>query len=410
MNRTRLLLISVIGLFIMSNLYLIFKKDSEIARIHYIDKWTKVKAQTLVESKNSAGVVTAAGEQHVYYQSKSGDFKQFLVEKGDEVEVGTALYEYSPDEIEQSITKLEAEKTKLETELTGIQSNITQLETLERTLASKPIPQKEEEDGGHDHDQTELMINNVKTDIYDKERQKARIQGEIQKIDSQISSAKMSLSSLTVNSDISGMIKEVRHNLKNPVITILSNDQQIDGLLREEEVKGVSEGMKVYITSNTIGETYEGTVTEIFTYPINEPDVNKESQYRYIISFNELPEEKLLNGAHVDLKIIQREAVDALTVPFHSIRKKGLDSYVLAIEANGTIGKRIVETGLHLHKIQEVTGEVQVGDLIIHDPYGLENEASFYTPLQTKHWEKKNVQEMGKKAIFKAIGKGYLSR
>ncbi|MDZ5471860.1 efflux RND transporter periplasmic adaptor subunit [Bacillus sp. 31A1R] len=396
------LLTIVTALFILSNLYLIFKKDSEISRLNYIENWTKVEGMTLVDSKKGTGKITPVEEQHIYHQAKSGEFKQFLVKEGEEVEVGAALLEYSPSEIERDLTKLQSEKSTLEQELSALTVNISQLQTLQQSMSQKATSDKEK----GNKVQNELLSDSILAEIYEKERQKSKVEGKIAEYEQIITAATEGLTTLTVNSNLGGTIKEVNPTLNNPIITIYSDEQQIEGLMSEEEVQELSVGMKVIATSEHLSKSFEGTISQIFTVPVEESN-EKKSQYRYIIQLEEIPEEKLPYGSHVELKIIKREAIDALSIPFKSLRK-GNEIYVFALDKDGSINKRLVKTGIQVNNNLEVMGEIEAGDIIVSNPKGVKNESPYFTPLKTKHWSKEAIQKLGKRALLKSMAKGFL--
>jgi len=117
MNWKKWTVILVGTLFMIGNLYLIYKKDSEINRISYVDTWTSVKVQNLVESKTDKGLITPIEEEYIYYEQNTGDFKAFLVKEGDLVEENTPILELSSVNVDAAITQKELEISKLEDEI-----------------------------------------------------------------------------------------------------------------------------------------------------------------------------------------------------------------------------------------------------------------------------------------------------
>lgn len=397
MNWKKWTTLAVIALFVVANFFLIFKKDSEVARSKYINEWRTVKEQKLVLSKHKAGVVTPVEEEHVYFQSGAGDFEQFLVKEGEEVDPGTPLFEYSPKSIEASIKQLEAEITKLENERDAIEDNIDDLEKVERDLSKK----KDQEENTSNK---EAMASTIKAQIYEKELQLSRVEGEIERLEELVSISDDSLDSLTVSSNIAGVVKKISHDLGNPVVTITSTEQQIKGILEEEEVLEIEEGMKVIITSKTLKNKLEGTIAKVAVNPEQEPRVDTESEYEFVVEFDatdldmddateaedvqadgaeeadkEIAEQnknatdenedkkaveteditsKIFTGAHVDVKIITKEVDDALTLPAGTIR----NGYVYVLKPNGTIEKRKVKTGIKVNGIYEITGKIENGE------------------------------------------------
>lgn len=398
MNWKKWTFIIIILLFVVANFYLIFKKDSEVARLTYIKDWQAVKEQNLVLSKKKEGVVAPADEEHIYFQFGAGDFEQFLVKEGEEVVVGTPLFEYSPRDLEATIQQYEAEIPRLELERDAIQDNIDHLEMIKDDLSDEDVANK-------------AVASTIDAQIYEKESQLARMDGEIGKFEDLISIANTTLGSLSVASTIKGVVKEISHDLQNPVVTITSTDQLAKGLLEEDELLEIEEGMKVIITLKT--GKLEGTISKVAVNPEENPQVDKKSQYAFMVEFAEEGEGEeeesdvqVFPGAHVDLKIITKEVENALILPGKAIR--GGNIYVL--KTDGTVEKRPVETGIEVGKVVEITSEVEEGELVVSDPSNLKNKIAFFTPVEVSKIKKSNFQELGKKEMFRYLGRGLLSK
>lgn len=416
--------IAVISALIITNFYLIFKKDSKIARAEYINEWRTAKEQNLVQSKGKPGVIAPVEEEYVYYQNGLGDFEQFLVKKGDEIQSGTPLFEYSSKSIEGVIEQYEAEISKLETEQDALEDNIDDLEKLEKSLSAK-----KDEEGKLTH---EAAASSVEAQIYEKELQLSRVEAEIEKLEDLVSISDTSLGEMMVESTISGTVKDISHDLQNPVVTIASSEQHVVGMLEEKEVQEIQEGMKAIIYGS-FGKK-EGIISKVDVLPEQDVHVSAESQYQFTVDFqeesedeadtqsdlqedqteeetdtqsNEVAEEPtLITGTHVELKIITHEVEDALTLPETAIHRGNI--YVL--KGDGTIEKRPVETGLEVNGIHEITSDLEAGEYVIKEPRTIKNKTDFFTPVEISKMKKKDFKDMRKKEIFRYIGRGFLSR
>lgn len=440
MNWKKWTTLAVIALFVVANFFLIFKKDSEVARSKYMNDWRTVKEQNLVLTKQKEGVVTPAEEENVYFQNGMGDFGEFLVTEGEEIHSGTPLFEYSPKNVEATIKKLEAEVTKLENDRDAIKENISRLEKIRSDLSKKK--EKEEDTSNKD-----AIDSTIKVQIYEKESQLSRVEGEIERLEEFVSISEDDLDELTVSSTISGVVKKISYDLQNPVVTITSSEQQIRGLLDEDEFLEIEEGMKVIITSKTLKNKLEGTIAKIAVNPEQEPQVHANSQYEFVVEFDEAGADafsdkndtteaeetekdradqkrnttdededeeaaeiedtysKVFNGAHVDLKIVTKEVEDARTLPADTIRK----GYIYALKQNGKIEKRKIKTGIMVNGIYEITENVEKGELVLNNPNNIKNKTAFFTPIEVSKVKKKDLQGMRKKEILKYLGQGLLS-
>ncbi len=401
MNWKNWTVILVGALFMIGNLYLIYKKDSEIKRISYVDTWTTVREQNLVESKTDEGLITPIEEEYIYYEENTGDFAAFLVKEGDQVEENTPIIELSSVNIDAAIAQKELEITRLEDDIEALEDNIASLDDLLSDIERSTTEENESSNT--------IMANSLEIEIYEKELQVSRLEAELDKQETALASIDESLSSLTINSKIAGIIKEIRHDLNNPIVTITSNDLQVEATLTEKELSSFEEGMKVVISSGLHKDKLEGTISSISILPKNEPKEKKETQYSYIIQLNEQPSSTIPLGSNVDLKIITNEINDALTVSTKSIQEKGTKSYVYVMTGNGTIERRQIETGLQLNHVKEIKTNVEEGEKVVLTSNTLKNKTKFYTSLQPKKLKKRDFKDMGKRKALKTALKGFVS-
>lgn len=381
----------LIVIVIVANLFLIFKKDSKIERAAYVERWTDIKEQDLVLSKNKPGVVVPAEEEYVYYQAGSGIFEEFLVSEGEEVQSGDPLFEYSPLDIEETISGFEAEITKLESELEALEENIEELEELEQDT---------------DDPYGAAMASIISAEIYQQELELSRVEAEIEKYEEFIEIADDGTSHLTVDSGISGVVKNISRDLQNPVMTITSHDLAVEGVLDEDESAVIKEGMKAAVTSNKLKDRVEGTVSSVSVNPIEDPKLGEESEYSFTVELEDQPEEVIPAGSHVDMKITLDEASDVLTVSDKAI--KGDSIFVLG--SNGRINKRKIETGLAVNHSVEITSEAEEGELVVYKPNSLKNKTAFFTPINVSKLSKTELTKMPKKDILRYIGRGFLTK
>ncbi|WP_026581967.1 efflux RND transporter periplasmic adaptor subunit [Bacillus sp. J33] len=402
MWKTRLLIIGVL-LFLACNFTLLFMKSEKISRTYYIDEWTAVKKQDLLEMMPAKGVLAPKEEQYLYYESNMGNFNGFLVEKGDEVEAGTALFEYSPEDITQAKEKFKIEKEKLEREQISLENHIQDLEDMQDDLRITTLDDE--------LNQNEYMIQTLERDIYEKELQISRIKNEIEKYEDLIDAADESLLNLTALSEISGTVKSIKHDLTNPIVTIISNIQKIEGTLSEKEIKKAAQGMKVFITPEGSNKKIDGTIEKIYNYPVSEPHADKESHYEFTVVMDEAPEQQSFHGEHVNLKIVTNEVSDTLTVPAKAIKKTKKGKYAYTILQNGQLDKRELQTGLNISQTQEVKEGLQKGELVLLErPLFLKSGSPFITPIEIPKLKKKDLRELGKNDMLKYSARGFLSR
>lgn len=390
--------------FLAANIVLVLKNE-KISRTFYVDKWTDVKEQDIIETLPAKGVYVPKEEQHVYYDSKNGTFEGFLVNKGDDVEPGTGLFTYSPDDISLTKEKFEIEIEKLEKEQSDMESHISELEYMQAGLM-----------GNYLADDTsmmsnEYMIQTIEQNIKEKELEASRIENEIEKYEDLAAAAEESLLNLTVTSEISGTIKDIQHDLGNPIVTVISSEQRVEGTLTEDEVKQILEGMKVFITREGTNEKVNGTIEKIFTYPTAKPDADKDSEYAFSILLDEPGENQILHGEHAQVKVVLNEIIDTRTIPFDSIKKYNNQFFAFTIANTGRLEKRQLQLGVKIDQTQEIKDGLSKGEKVVQErPPFLRAGSPLITPLNPAKLEKKAFKKLDAKEKWKYIARGMLSR
>ena len=374
------------------NLFLIIKDNSKVDKTLYVSSWTSAIEQDLEETMVTEGISAPQEEQYVYYDDSKGSFEGFMVKEGEEVSSGSELFYYKTDSYVDAIAHLEAEKESVLKQLDGLEDRKDSLDSL---LTSSSAEMEE----------FFLMSeSSIEIEIYETEAEINRLEGELEKYEDQIDSIDGKLPYLHEISDIDGTVKEINKDLSNPVITIASMEPVIKGKVPEAEHNKLQPGLDVLISLKNSNKNYKGIIETISAFPEGKPSVEKESTYPFTVVLNE-PIEDLVHGAHVDVKIITEEVIDAITVPSESVHKSQVH-----ILQDGKVAKREVKSGLKVKETQEIESGLEVEEVVVREPVSFEGETiSFYTPLQFNQWEKEMYGDMRKLEIVKLVGKGILA-
>lgn len=408
MKKKTAILLSAGILFVSGNFYLALREDSKAVRSSYINKWSPVGKETLTETLHASGVVTPEEEHHVYYNENSGEFKNFLVKQGDKVDTGTPLYEYSSDNIDEDLARLESERSQLVTEATLLDEQIQQLlylQTVSASATDNSTPVFGDGTSGS-NSSNDLMAVSIEKEIYDKQLEKSRVNAEIDKYDDMIDAYDGS-DELGISSQVAGTVKQINYELKNPIVTIISETPMIKGNFTERDLKKVEEGMKVIVKSEMIEGKVNGTLANISEYPEADPSVEKESHYPYAIALDE-GAEGIIKGTHVDVSVVTNQVVNASTVPVKSIEKSKKNSYVYVLNEKGQVEKRKIKKGLELSGKTEVKKGAKPSELVVRMPEEVQQENSpFFSKLKPSTLTKKTFSEEGKRNLFKQIMVGF---
>lgn len=407
MKKKTTILLSAGILFVSANLYLALKDDSKAVRSSYINKWAVVGKDSLTETLHAAGVVTPQEEHHIYYNDNPGEFKNFLVKEGDKVDSGTTLFEYSSDNIDEDLAELEAEKSQLVREVTLIDEQIQQLlylQSVSVSASSNSTPVFG--DGSTGSDSSDLLQVSIEKEIYDKQLEKSRVNAEIDKYDDMIDSYDGS-DELGRSSEVAGTVKKINYELKNPIVTIISDTPKVEGTFTEKDLKNVREGMEVYIKSDLFKGTVGGTLTKIAEYPETDPSVKKDSHYPFEVEL-EQGQEPIIKGSHVDVNVVTNQVFNASTVPEKAVEKGKKNSYIYVLNEKGKVEKRKIKKGMSEGGKFEVIEGANSGELVVQNPDKVQKENNpFFSKLKPGYLSKKSFTVESKRTIFKHIMVGF---
>ena len=188
------------------------------------------------------------------------------------------------------------------------------------------------------------------------------LESEIEKYDERIAAVDEKLPQLEEVSDLTGIVQEVQKDLSNPVITIASAENKVQGMLTEKEQAGVEPGMEVSISLKNKSKTYKGKIEQVSKSPKEEPEVEKESQYPFTAVLDE-PIEEWAHGTHVDVKIVTEEIANAITVPAQAIKKIDKTKQLFVLN-KGLVKKRNVTTGLQVGSTQQIEKGIAQGEYV----------------------------------------------
>lgn len=409
MKKQTAILLSAGILFVSGNLYLALKDDSKAMRSSYINKWTATGKDHLTKTLHADGVVTPVEEHHVYYNDTPGGFKNFLVKEGDKVDTGSPLYEYASDGNDADRLKLEAEKNQLVREAALIDEQIQQLEYLlsvSESATDNSMPVTGDGTTGTGTSSRDLVNASIEKEIYDKKSEKTRITLEIEQYDTTLNSQNGS-DQLGMNSEVAGTVKNINYDLKNPILTIISDSPKVEGAFTEKDLKEVQAGMEVYVKSNLIKGKVKGTLTKIASYPEQEPSVKKESRFPYEVELTGDPV-NLVKGTHVAVSVITNQVRNAAVVPEESVEKTKKSSYIYVLNKAGKVEKRKMDKGMNLGGKVEVQKGAKPGELVVNNPEKVQKAGDpFFSKLKPSTLNSKTFKQETKKDIFKSIMVGF---
>lgn len=162
----------------------------------------------------------------------------------------------------------------------------------------------------------------------------------------------------------------------------------VEGTVNELALSTIAVGQKVDITSWDTGMNYEGTITSIGQFPLEQNDyyygAGNVSYYPYTVFIDEAAQ--LREGFYVSMMLRKgEEQTGSLYVNNPFVRTEGAASYVFVRDENGNLEKRYIQVGASLWgSYTEVRSGLTAEDYIAF-PYG--KDVKDGAPTREGTWE-----------------------
>ena len=392
----------VIIAFISANLYLLFKEDSKAERIAYINEWRVVKKGDITKTFDTKGVTKTEQEYYVYYDENRGALSSLLVQEGDTVSEGTALFTYGTLQLDDERAELESNIMQLENEIASIENQLSELKGIVVSMPSNSVSTDSAEVNVEVNvDVSPIAENDVEIAIVETEAELRKLEAKLLNYEEQLARLDGKQNDLTVRSAFEGQVIAVKANSANPIVTIASPVLEVKGVLTEKQMKKIAEEQTVTMYSSLHKKTYTGTVKSINAYPQEAVSVDEETTYSFIVQFDELNEE-LLVGTKVDMTVVVGEVMDVPVVSSESTFKSGKKTNVYQLSSKGTVETKTISKGLSFEGIYEVKEGLETGDIIVKDPSSVNVVgAGYITPMKKTTIQKQALKQMSKRQIAK---------
>jgi multidrug efflux pump subunit AcrA (membrane-fusion protein) len=385
------------------NLFLIVDSENQISRLQIIDQLISPEELDIVQSIEKPGIISSASEKHIYYNENLGSMGELYIEDGQEVQVGDVLFTYNNIDLDMAKREIEAK----------IEQNDLRSAQLSAEIDLRYAQLSEEMNSYTTNTETETNEENTadtntrqyEVDILEKQHQIEELQLEQETYQQSLLTLSEKEQELQVTSPVTGIIKEISTNRNEPFITLLSTPLVAKGEVTETESLEISEGMNVQVMYPN-KEPIDGTLSKISNLPSQEPAVEKETTYPFFVDlYNEVDDLKV--GYHVDVKIIQNEILNALTVPPHSLLFEEEEYFVLVVQ-EGHVKKREITLGMVSNDVQQVTGGLATADLIVAHPSTISWNNPFVTTLKLEELDASALSSFRKKEIAKLMLQGFV--
>ena len=431
MKKKSYYIVAIIAIFFIGvNLYLLFKEDSKAERTVYVNEWTRIEGGDVIQTFDTEGIALPDSELYVYFDGQQGNMASFYVEEGDVITAGTPLFSYDSKELENQKSTFEIEIDRLQDELESIELKITELKKIDTKVPSRNNNSQDSEVTVV-VDTSTIVESNIEESI-------AAAEGDERKIEAELSAAKKKLARLneriddvTVFSDTDGQVIRINEDLTAPIITIASNNLQVEGILSEQQMKEVNVGQKVKLYSALHEQSYSGVISKINQYPKETPSIGVEPIYTFIATLEEetteddlesdeieevpedssdsLEEKNLFIGTNLEMNVIVEEAIAVPIISSNAAFSASGKKYVYKLTADGVIERQEIEVGLSFEGDSEVESGLIFNDIIATNPKAIPfDNAYFMLPMETAGMQTEELRKMTKKQYAKYILMGLL--
>lgn len=275
--------------------------------------------------------------------------KEVLVEKGQDVIVGTPLFTYDTEQSQSDLSQSELDLERLKNDIVNLKEQISTLEQEKRSAG--------EDERLNYTTQIQTAQNDIKKTEY-----------SIKSKEIEIEKLKDSIENATVVSEVDGVIKSINQNnnsemyynegSSNAFITILETGAfRVKGTVNEQNIYSVIEGQPVIIRSRVDDSIWYGTMGAVDTengqtgnnnmyyYGGMEDTENQSSKYPFYVTLDS--DDGLMLGQHVYIEadMGQEDEKTGLWLPEYLITDIDSEPYVWADNGKGKLTKKSVVLG-----------------------------------------------------------------
>jgi len=357
------------GLIYAGNRILTRAEEANDTNVAYV---TSVATLTGVNSgmQNRFSGVVEAQETWDIQLNQDRTVKELLVERGQHVEVGTALFIYDVESFRADLSQANLDMERIDT-------NIFNLTKQKEQLEAEKLKAKEDEQ----FDYT-MQIQSTEMQIKQTEYEKVSKEVTIQNIQQSIENA-------TVYSQLAGVVKSINttgsynnSGQLEPYISILaSGDLQIKGSVNEQNLSEIMIGMPVLLHSRVDDSVWRGVIHKLDTDNPNMNDSNmyygggggqSSTTYPFYITLDSSAGLNMGQHVYIEMDYGQGEVKEGLWLNEFYIAWDEETPYVWARNTDGKLEKRIITLGAYdedMYEYEVVAGLSLEDNIAMPDEY-----------------------------------------
>ena len=368
-----------------------------------------VAKRTLVERVSASGKIQPEIEVKITAEV-NGQITELPVKEGDVVAKGDLLVQLNPDIYDAAVLRAEAALNTARSNLASARAQVAQgeanqhaarkaFERAERLLADKVISQAE-------FDQTEASFLSAQANLTSAQESVRSAEFAIRSGEASLQEARDNLGRTTLRAPQAGVVtalsKEIGESVQGNGFTageVVMNVSDLSAMevnveVNESDIVRIHLGDPAEIEVDAyLGETFEGTVTEIGNTALNAGangfNMDQVTNFSVKIRLNPASYAHLTEGqaAHytpfrpgmsATVDILTHRAEDVLSVPIQAVTTRAQDTEEEGEEdeelgvflvRDGRVVWTAVETGIQDSRHIELRGNVALEDLVVTGPY-----------------------------------------
>ena len=283
--------------------------------------------------------------------------KEVLVEKGQDVYVGTPLFTYDTEQSQDELNQAELDLERLQNDINILNAQIETLKKEKKTAG--------EEEKLNYTTQIQTAENDVKKTEYEIKSKKI----EIEKLKDNINNA-------TVVSEMNGIVKSINDagssqqmyyggETSNAFITILeTGEYRVKGTVNEQNIFSVQEGAPVLIRSRVNDDVWTGTMGMVdmengqtgnngMYYGYSAGEETQSSKYPFYVTLDSSAGLMLGQHVYIELDMGQEDEKLGVWLPEYFISDIDSNPYVWADDGKGHLVKKTVTLGQYDEELME---------------------------------------------------------
>ncbi len=312
--------------------------------------------RSLIRQSFSASATLEARENVVLLSKVSGRLSEMRVSQGDGVKKGdvVAVLDHRDQDAQVSALQAQVNAAKAEAEQAGAQ--------LENATKEKERYERLRKEGYATQQELDSRIMTYQSARASYNRSLASVKQQ----EANLSAQKVSRSEYTLLSPMDGVVLKDYSLTPGTMISASTSVAEIADVrsmkgvaqLSEMQASRVSVGMKVVLSGDGFpGVEVEGSVSRISPYV----DSSTRTLQVEVVADNAASGGILKPGMFVSVLFVEKEAVDALTIPSHALRENGK----VFVDTNVTAEERTVETGLTLPDVVQILSGLEEGERVV---------------------------------------------